>query len=43
MPFASAHGIDPARSVVVGASPAHRTLATTLGAGYVAIGAPESL
>jgi aryl-alcohol dehydrogenase-like predicted oxidoreductase len=33
--FARAHGVDPARSTLVGASPAHRTLATTLGAGYV--------
>ena len=34
--FARAHGVDPARSILVGASPAHRTLATTLGARYVA-------
>jgi aryl-alcohol dehydrogenase-like predicted oxidoreductase len=33
--FARAHGVDPARSILVGASPAHRTLATTLGARYV--------
>jgi aryl-alcohol dehydrogenase-like predicted oxidoreductase/adenylate kinase family enzyme len=33
--FARRHGIDPARSVVVGTSPAHRTLANTLGARYV--------
>jgi aryl-alcohol dehydrogenase-like predicted oxidoreductase/predicted kinase len=33
--FARAHGIDPARSILVGTSPAHRTLATTLGARYV--------
>jgi aryl-alcohol dehydrogenase-like predicted oxidoreductase/predicted kinase len=33
--FARAHGVDPARSILVGASPAHRTLATTLGACYV--------
>jgi aryl-alcohol dehydrogenase-like predicted oxidoreductase/adenylate kinase family enzyme len=33
--FASAHGIDPARSLLVGTSPAHRTLATALGARYV--------
>lgn len=32
--FARAHGIDPARSVVVGTGPAHRTLAATLGARY---------
>jgi aryl-alcohol dehydrogenase-like predicted oxidoreductase/predicted kinase len=36
--FARKHAIDPARSIVVGASPAHRTLATTLGARYVEIG-----
>jgi hypothetical protein len=35
--FARAHGIDPARSILVGASTAHRTLATTLGARYVAV------
>ena len=33
--FARAHGVDPSRSVLIGASPAHRTLATTLGARYV--------
>jgi histidinol phosphatase-like enzyme len=33
--FARRHGIDPARSIVVGTSPAHRTLANTLGARYV--------
>ena len=33
--FARAHGVDPARSVLVGTSAAHRTLATTLGARYV--------
>ncbi len=33
--FARAHGIDPARSVLVGTSPAHRTLATTLGARFL--------
>lgn len=33
--FARAHGVDPASSVVVGTGPAHRTLATTLGARYV--------
>ena len=36
--FARRHGIDPARSILVGASTAHRTLATTLGARYVEIG-----
>jgi aryl-alcohol dehydrogenase-like predicted oxidoreductase/predicted kinase len=35
--FARAHGIDPTRSVLVGSSPAHRTLATTLGARYVGV------
>jgi hypothetical protein len=33
--FARAQGVDPARSILVGTSPAHRTLATTLGARYV--------
>jgi predicted kinase len=33
--FARAHGIDPSRSILIGTSPAHRTLATTLGARYV--------
>jgi aryl-alcohol dehydrogenase-like predicted oxidoreductase/predicted kinase len=33
--FARRHGVDPARSVLVGASPAHRTLANALGARYV--------
>jgi len=33
--FARRHGVDPARSLVVGSSPAHRTLATTLGARFV--------
>jgi aryl-alcohol dehydrogenase-like predicted oxidoreductase len=36
--FAREHDVDPARSVLVGTSPAHRTLATTLGARYVAVG-----
>jgi aryl-alcohol dehydrogenase-like predicted oxidoreductase/predicted kinase len=35
--FARPHGVDPARSVLVGTGPAHRTLATTLGATYVAV------
>ena len=34
--FARRHGVDLSRSVLVGAAPAHRTLATTLGAAYVA-------
>ena len=35
--FARAHSIDPARSILVGCSPAHRTLATTLGARYIPV------
>jgi hypothetical protein len=35
--FARKYGIDPARSIVVGAAPAHRTLAATLGARYVEV------
>jgi hypothetical protein len=35
--FAHAHGIDPARSTLIGTSPAHRTLATALGARYVGV------
>jgi hypothetical protein len=35
--FARTHSIDPARSILVGCSPAHRTLATTLGARYVQV------
>lgn len=34
--FARAHGVDLARSTLVGTSTAHRTLATTVGARYVA-------
>jgi aryl-alcohol dehydrogenase-like predicted oxidoreductase/predicted kinase len=33
--FARRHDVEPARSLLVGAGPAHRTLATTLGARYV--------
>jgi aryl-alcohol dehydrogenase-like predicted oxidoreductase/predicted kinase len=33
--FARRHGVDPARSLVVGTSAAHRTLADALGAAYV--------
>jgi hypothetical protein len=33
--FARAHGVDPARSALVGTSPTHGTLATTLGARFV--------
>jgi aryl-alcohol dehydrogenase-like predicted oxidoreductase len=36
--FARSHGVDPARSTLVGAGTAHRTLATALGARYVACG-----
>jgi aryl-alcohol dehydrogenase-like predicted oxidoreductase/adenylate kinase family enzyme len=32
--FARAHSIGPARSILIGCMPAHRTLATTLGASY---------
>jgi len=35
--FAHKHGIDLSRSILVGASPAHRTLAATLGARYVPV------
>jgi hypothetical protein len=35
--FARAHGVAPTRSILVGASPAHRTLAGALGAGYLAV------
>jgi aryl-alcohol dehydrogenase-like predicted oxidoreductase/predicted kinase len=35
--FAQKHGVDPSRSVLVGTSTAHRTLATTLGARYVQV------
>jgi len=38
--FARAHDVDPSRSVVIGASPAHRTLANTLGARYIATTEP---
>jgi aryl-alcohol dehydrogenase-like predicted oxidoreductase/adenylate kinase family enzyme len=34
--FARAHGVDPSRSILIGTGPAHRTLATALGARYVA-------
>jgi aryl-alcohol dehydrogenase-like predicted oxidoreductase len=33
--FARAHDLDPSRCTLLGTSPAHRTLATTLGATYV--------
>jgi aryl-alcohol dehydrogenase-like predicted oxidoreductase len=35
--FAAAHGIDPARSLLVGTGPAHRTLARALGTRYAAV------
>jgi histidinol phosphatase-like enzyme len=35
--FARAHGVDPARSILVGASTAHRTMATTLGSRYIGL------
>ena len=35
--FARAHGVDPARSTLIGVSAAHRTLAATLGATYVTV------
>jgi aryl-alcohol dehydrogenase-like predicted oxidoreductase len=35
--FARAHGVDPARSTLVGASPAHRTLANALGARHLGL------
>jgi aryl-alcohol dehydrogenase-like predicted oxidoreductase/adenylate kinase family enzyme len=35
--FARAHGVDPWRSMLIGTGPAHRTLATTLGARYVPV------
>jgi aryl-alcohol dehydrogenase-like predicted oxidoreductase len=36
--FARTCGFDPSHALLVGASPAHRTLATTLGAAYRAVG-----
>jgi len=35
--FARTHNVDPARSILIGASAAHRTLAATLGAEYVPV------
>jgi hypothetical protein len=35
--FARRHGVDPARSLLVGTSTAHRTLATGLGSTYVGV------
>jgi aryl-alcohol dehydrogenase-like predicted oxidoreductase len=35
--FARTHGVDPSHSVLIGAGPAHRRLASILGARYVAV------
>jgi aryl-alcohol dehydrogenase-like predicted oxidoreductase len=35
--FARAHDVDPSRSTLIGTGPAHRTLATALGARYVSV------
>jgi aryl-alcohol dehydrogenase-like predicted oxidoreductase/predicted kinase len=35
--FARAHGVDPSRSTLIGTSPAHRTLAGTIGSRYLAV------
>jgi aryl-alcohol dehydrogenase-like predicted oxidoreductase len=35
--FARARDVDPSRSVLIGCSPAHRTIATTLDARYIAV------
>jgi hypothetical protein len=35
--FARTHGVDPARSTLVGTSAAHRTLAANLGATFVRV------
>jgi hypothetical protein len=35
--FARAHHVDPASSILVGSTPAHRTLATTLGARFLVV------
>jgi aryl-alcohol dehydrogenase-like predicted oxidoreductase/predicted kinase len=39
--FARAHDVDPARSILIGASSAHRTLANALGARYVTTTEPD--
>jgi len=36
--FARRHGVDPASSVLVGTSAAHRTLASALGSRYIDLG-----
>jgi len=38
--FARAHGLDPSRSILVGATVAHRTMAAALGARYVPAAPP---
>ena len=40
--FARASGVDPSQSVLVGTAPAHRTLATTLGAAYLVVNGTTS-
>ena len=35
--FARRHEVDPARSVLIGSRPAHRTLAATVGARFVPV------
>ena len=35
--FARAHDVDPSRSILIGCSPAHRTLSTTFDARYIAV------
>jgi hypothetical protein len=35
--FAREHGLDPSRSILIGARPAHRQLAEALGARYVSV------
>jgi histidinol phosphatase-like enzyme len=35
--FARAHDLDLTRSILIGTGPAHRTLATALGARYVGV------
>jgi hypothetical protein len=35
--FARTHGVDLSRSTLIGTSPAHRTLATTLGTRFVTV------
>src|SRR5262249_34254981 len=35
--FARAHDVDPGRSLVIGSTPTHRTMARTLGARYVSL------